>query len=96
MGRPNGSQSKGPRHRCTFDQCIIFGNYFLNLLNHPENVYAVYLCIDSNNIFGYSTGYLSKPLNTWTHFVNAVIPKVKFPGYDIVTIFGSYGLFLVT
>ena len=31
-----------------------------------------------------------------THFVNAVIVKVKLPRYDVVTIFRSSGLFLVT
>ena len=61
-----------------------------------ENVYAVHLCIDSHNLYGYCTGYLSMPLDTWTHFVNAVIPKVKLPRYDVVTIFRSSGLFLVT
>ena len=63
---------------------------------HPENVYAVHLCIDTKNIYGYCTGYLSMPLDTWTHFVNAVIPKVKLPRYVVVTIFRSSVLFLET
>ena len=56
----------------------------------------MHLGLDSNNIFGYCTGYLSMPLDTLTHFVNAVIHKVKLPRYDVVTIFRSSGLFLVT
>ena len=96
MGRAKGSESKGPSKAGKLEQRIRFGNYHLHLVTHPENVYAVHLCLDSNNIFGYSMGYLSMPLDTWIHFVNAVIPKVKLPRYDVVTIFRSSGLFLET
>ena len=96
MGRPKGSQSKTPSKARKIEHSIKFGNYHLDLVKHPENVYAVHLCLDSNNLYGYCTGYLSMPLDTWTHFVNAVIPKVKLPRYDVVTIFRSSGLFLVT
>ena len=68
MGRPKGSQSKGPIKARKLEHRITFGNYQLDLVKHPENVYAVYLCVDSNRIFGYCTGYLSMPLDTWTHF----------------------------
>ena len=71
-------------------------NYHLDLVKHPDNVYAVHLYIDSHNLYGYCTGYLSMPLDTWTHFVSAVIPKVNFPRYDVLTIFTSSVLLLVT
>ena len=96
MGRPKGSQSKNPSTARKIEQRIKFGNYHLKLVKHPENVYAMHLSIDGNNLFGYCPGYLSMPLDTWTHFVNAVIPNVKLPTYDVVTIFISSGLFLVT
>ena len=79
MGRPKGSQTKVPIKAPKLEQRIRFGNYYLDLVKHPENVYAMHLSIDSNNILGYCTGYLSMPLDTWTHFVSAVIPKVKLP-----------------
>ena len=93
MGCSKGSESKGPSKARKLEKRIRLGNYHLDLVEPPENVYAVHLCIDSNNIFGYCTGYLSMPLDTWTHFANAVIPKVKWPRYDVVTIFRSSGLF---
>ena len=68
MGRPKGSQSKTRSKAHKLEQRIKFGNYHLDLVKHPENVYAMHLCLDSNNIFGYCTGYLSMPLDTWTHF----------------------------
>ena len=74
MGRPKGSQSKGPNKARKLEQRIRFGNYHVDLVKHPENVYAVQLCIDTKNIC-YCKGYLSMPLDTWTHYVNAVIPK---------------------
>ena len=77
MGRPKGSQSKGWSKAPKIEQRIRFGNYHMDLGKHPEKVYVVHLCIDSNNIFGYCTGYLSMPLDTWKHFANAVIPKVQ-------------------
>ena len=91
-----GSLSKGPSKAPKLEQRIRFGNYHLDLVKHPENVYAVHLCIDTKNSYGYCTGYLSMLLDTWTHFVNAVIPKVKLPRYDVVTIFRSSVLFLET
>ena len=96
MGRRKGSESKTTSKAPKLEQRIKFGDYHLDMVKHPENVYAMHLCLDSNNIFGYCTGYLSMPLDTWAHFVNAVIPKVKSPRYDVVTIFRSSGLFLVT
>ena len=89
---PKGSQSNGPSKGRKLER-IRFGNHQLDWMKHPENVYAVHLCIDSQNIFGYCTGYLSMPLDTWTHFVNAVIPKVKLPRYDVFTIFRSSSIF---
>ena len=78
-------------------QGVKFGRcYHLDLVKYPDNVYAVHLCIDRHNLYGYCTGYLSMPLDTWTHFVSAVIPKVKLPRYDVDSIFRSSGLFLVT
>ena len=96
MGRPKGSHSKGPSKARKVEQRIKLGNYHLELGKHLDNVYAVHLCIDTKNIYGYCTGYLSMPLDTWTHFVNAVIPKVKLPRYDVVAIFRSYVRFLET
>ena len=96
MGRPKGCLSKGPSKALKLEQRIRFGNYNLDIEKLPENFYAVHLCIDTKNIYGYCTGYLSLPLDTWTHFVNAVIPNVKLPSYDVVTIFRSSVLFLET
>ena len=93
MGRLKGSQNKGPSKAGKLEQRIKFGNYHLDLVKHAENHYAVHLCIEGDSLYG---GYLPMPLDTWTHFVNAVIPKVKLPRYDVVTIFRSSGLFLVT
>ena len=84
MGRPKGSQSKNASKARKVEQRIKFGNYHLDLVKHPENVYAVHICLDSNNLYGYCTGYLSMPLDTWTHFVNAVIPKVKLPSMTLL------------
>ena len=96
MGRTKRSQSQGTSKARKPEQRIRLGNYHLDLVEPPENVYAVHLCLDSNNIFGYCTGYLSMPLDTCTHFVNAVFPKVYLPRSDFVTILRSSGLFLVT
>ena len=95
MGPPKGSHRQTPSKARKIEQRIKFGNYHWHLLKHHENVKVMHLCLDNNNIFGYCTGYLSMPLDTWTYFVNAVIPKVKMPRYDDVIIFGSSGLFLV-
>ena len=84
IGRPKGSRSKVPSKARKLEHRMQIGNYHLDLGKHPENVYAVHLSLDSNNIFGYCTAYLSMPLDTWTHFVNAVIPKVKLPRYEVV------------
>ena len=86
MGRPKGRQSKGPCKARILEQRIKFGNYHLDLVKHAENHYAVHLCIEGDILYG---GYLAMPLDTWTHFVHAVIPKVKWPRYDVVTIFRS-------
>ena len=95
MGRPKGSQSKGPNQGPKPVQRIRFGNYHVHLVKHPKNVYAFHLCIDINNIVGYFTGSLTMPLDTWTHFLNAGIPKVMLPRYNFVTIFRSARLFVV-
>ena len=83
MGRRKGSQSKGRSKAPKLEQRIRFGKYHLDMVKHGKNVTAAHLYMDSNNIFGYCTGYLSIPLDTWTHFVSAVIPKVKLPRYDV-------------
>ena len=93
MGRPKGRRSQGSYKARILEQRIKFGNYHLDLVKHAENHYAVHLCIEGDNLYG---GYLAMPLDTWTHFMNAVIPKVKLPRYDVVTIFRSSDLFLVT
>ena len=96
MGRPKVRQSQRSSNARKLEKRFRFGKNHFDLVKHPENVYTVHLCLDSNNIFVYCTGYLSMPLDTWTHFVNAIIPKVMLPRYDFVTIFRSSGLFLVT
>ena len=96
MCRPKRSQCNGPSKTPQPEQRIKIGKYHLHLVKHPENVYAVHLCIESNNLYGYCTGYLSMPIDYWTQFVNAVIPKGKLPRYDVVSNFRSSGLFLVT
>ena len=55
MARPKWSQSKTPSKARKIEQRIKFGNYHLDLVKHPENVYAMHLCLDSNNIFRYCT-----------------------------------------
>ena len=96
MGRRKATRSQFTSKTRKLEPRIKFGNYHLDLGKHPENVYRVHLCLDSNNLFGYCICYLSIRLDTWTDFVNAVIPKVKFPRYDLVIIFRSSGLFLAT
>ena len=95
MGRPKVSQTKVRSKARKHEHRIKFGNYHLDLVKHPENFNAVHLSLDSNNIFGYCTGYLSMPHDPWTHFVNGVIPKVKVGRYYVVNIYRS-GIFLVT
>ena len=46
-------------------------NYHLDVVKHPENVYAVHLSIDSHNLYGYCTGYLSLPLDTFCECGNS-------------------------
>ena len=88
--------SKGRSKERKLEQRIKFGNNHLDFVTLPENAYAIHLCIDSKQIFGYCTGYLAMTLDRWTHFVNAVIPKVKFSMYDVATIFTSSVVFLET
>ena len=38
MGRPKGSESKGPSKALTLEQRIRFGDYHMDLVKHPENV----------------------------------------------------------
>ena len=52
MGRPKGSESKTPSKAGKLEQRIRFGNDLFDLVKHPENVYAVHLCIDTPNLYG--------------------------------------------
>ena len=36
-----------------------------HLVKYPENVYAVYLYLYSNDLYSYCTGYLSMPIDTF-------------------------------
>ena len=46
-------------------------NYHLDLVKHPENVYAVHLCIDSINLNGYCKGFLSMLIDTFCECGNS-------------------------
>ena len=77
-------------------QGVKFGrSYHLDLVKYPDNVYAVHICCDADNRFGLGSGIISMSLNTWDEFINHAIFRV-IEWYDIVTIFRSSGLFLVT
>ena len=53
--------------------------------------FVVMRIIDSALVQG-----LSQSLNTWDEFFNHVGLRLNVKGYDVVTIFRSSGLFLVT
>ena len=71
---------------------IKLGNYLVDLVKHPENVFTLQLCVVNYNLYVYCMPYVSLPLVTWTHFVSSLIPKVEFSRYD-GTIFRSCFLF---
>ena len=49
-GPPKGKSQQGSEQGSKVEQRIRFGNYHLDVVKHPENVYAVHLCIDNKNI----------------------------------------------
>ena len=78
-------------------QGVKFGRcYHLELVKHSDNEYAVHICCDADYRFGLGSGFISMSLNTWDEFFNHVGLRLDVEGYDVVTIFRSSGLFLVT
>ena len=77
-------------------QGVKFGPYHLYLVKYWDNVYAVHICCDADNRFGLGSGFISMSLNTWDEFFNHAGFRMNVEGYDVVTIFRSSGLFLVT
>ena len=77
-------------------QGVKFGRYHLDLVKYSDNVYAVHICCDAANRFGLGSGFISMSLNTWDEFFNHAGFRLNVEGYDVVTIFRSSGLFLVT
>ena len=78
-------------------QGVKFGrSYHLDLVKYPDNVYAVHICCDADNRFGIGSGIISMSLNTWDEFLYHCCGRLNVGGYDVVTIFRSSGLFLVT
>ena len=70
--------------------------YHLDLVKYSDNVYAVHICCDADYRFGLGSGFISMSLNTWDEFFNHDGLRLNVEGYDVVTIFRSSGLFLVT
>ena len=94
MAPPRGfvKQSKPRKVRgLSFGHC-----YRLELVKYPDNVYAVHICCDADYRFGLGSGFISMSLNTWDEFFNHIGLRLNVKGYDVVTIFRSSGLFLVT
>ena len=78
-------------------QGVKFGrSYHLDLVKYPDNVYAVHICCDADNRFGIGSGIISMSLNTWEEFIFHASARLNVDQYDVVTIFRSSGLFLVT
>ena len=78
-------------------QGVKFGRcYHLDLVKYPDNVHAVHICCEADNRFGLGSGIISMSLNTWEEFIFHASSRLNIEGYDVVTIFRSSGLFLVT
>ena len=77
-------------------QRVKFGPNHLDLVKYSDNVYAVHICCDADNRFGLGSGFISMSLNTWDEFFSHVGFRLNVDGYDVVTIFRSSDLFLVT
>ena len=77
-------------------QGVKFGRYHLDLVKYSDNLYAVHICCDADNRFGLGSGFISRSLNTWDEFFNHAGFRLNVEGDDVVTIFTSSGLFLVT
>ena len=55
-GPPKWKSEQDPSKARKIEQRIKFGNYQVDLVKHPENVYAMHLCLDSNR---------SEPQKSW-------------------------------
>ena len=77
-------------------QVVKFGQYHLDLSKHPDTVYGVHICCDGQNRFGVGSGFISMSLKTWDDFINLTCAKLYVDKYDIITIFRSSVLFLVS
>ena len=78
-------------------QGLQFGHcYHLDLVKYPDNEYAVHICCNADNRFGLGSGFILMSLNTWDEFMYHASSRLNVEGYDVVTIFRSSGLFLVT
>ena len=95
MGRTKGSINKvhGKTRKI---QMVKFGQYHLDLIKHPDNVYAVHICCIAENRFGLGSGFISMSLKTWDDFINLLCLRLNVEKYDIINIFRSSVLFLVS
>ena len=95
MGRSKGSINKVHRKTRKIQE-VKFGQYHLDLIKHPDNVYAVHICCDMEKRYGVGSGFISMSLKTWDDFINLTCAKLNVDKYDIITIFRSSVLFLVS
>ena len=95
MGRTKGSINKvhGKTRKI---QVVKFGQYHLDLIKHPDSVYAVHICCDAEKRIGVGSGLISMSLQTCDEFINLTCAKLNVDKYDIITIFRSSVLFLVS
>ena len=75
---------------------VKFGRYHLDLVKYSDHVYAVHICYVGDKRFGLGSGFISMSLNTWDEFFNHAGFRLNVEGYDVLTIFRSTGLFLLT
>ena len=68
----------------------------LSLVKYSDNVYAVHIWCDADNRFGFGSGFFSLSLNTWDEFLYHASSILNVEEYEVISIFRSSGLFLVT
>ena len=63
-------------------QVVKFGHYHLDLIKHPDNVYAVHICCDAENRFRLGSGFISMSLKTWDDFIKHTCARLNMNKYD--------------
>ena len=58
MGRTKGRTNK-VHGKTGKVQCVKFVQYHLDFVKHSDNEYAVHVCWDAHNRFGFSSGFIS-------------------------------------